>query len=55
MSQNLFTLHQVAMETNISESNLRNMVQRHQLNVYRLGNRIYVDSATVERLKARSA
>jgi excisionase family DNA binding protein len=51
MSQNLHTLHEVAKETNISETNLRNMVQRNKLNVYRLGYRIYLDDATVKRLK----
>jgi excisionase family DNA binding protein len=50
MSQNLYTLHEVAKATDISETNLRNMVQRDKLTVYRLGHRIYLDEATVKRL-----
>jgi excisionase family DNA binding protein len=55
MSQNLYTLHEVAKQTDISETNLRNMVQRHKLNVYRLGRRIYLDDATVKRLQDERA
>jgi excisionase family DNA binding protein len=55
MSQNLYTLHEVAKQTDISETNLRNMVQRNKINVYRLGHRIYIDAATVKRLQDERA
>jgi Helix-turn-helix domain len=53
MSQNIHTIQQVAIATGISETNLRNFVQRDKIKVYRLGRLIYIDTATLEALKRK--
>lgn len=55
MNGQLHTIQQAALATGLSEGCIRNYVTRRQIQVHRLGRSIYLDSATVERLKARKA